>query len=84
MNDQAPDRQAVHDELERARQTLRQLVTAATAADLRRRTSGTRWTNEQMLFRAWPPFPVRLSAVRPAGRPLRRQVRAGGVGRDVS
>jgi hypothetical protein len=44
------DRQAVHDELERVRVDLHHLVTHATAADLRRRTDGTRWTNQQMLW----------------------------------
>ncbi|HEU4807642.1 MAG TPA: DinB family protein [Homoserinimonas sp.] len=34
----------------RARIELRELLADATPADLRRRTIGTRWTNEQMLF----------------------------------
>jgi hypothetical protein len=46
----AVDRQATHAELERARTTLHDLASGASRADLRRRTSGTRWTNEQMLF----------------------------------
>lgn len=44
------DRQSIHDELERVRADLRTLVEHATVADLRRRTSGTRWTNGQMLW----------------------------------
>jgi hypothetical protein len=44
------DRQSIHDELERVRADLRLLVAHATAADLRRRTNGTRWTNGQMLW----------------------------------
>lgn len=40
----------IHVELERARSTLHGLASRASAADLRRRTTGTRWTNEQMLF----------------------------------
>lgn len=34
----------------RARTELRELLADATPADLRRRTIGTRWTNEQLLF----------------------------------
>jgi len=44
------DRRAVHEEMERARATFRQLLRSASPADLRRRTQGTRWTNEQLLF----------------------------------
>lgn len=44
------DRQAIHDELERARTAFRHLLGTATEAELRRRTDGTLWTNEQLLF----------------------------------
>lgn len=44
------DRQAIHAELERVRADLHRLVAEATAAELRRHTEGTRWTNRQMLF----------------------------------
>jgi hypothetical protein len=44
------DRQPIHEELERVRLDLHQLVEHATALDLRRRTDGTRWTNGQMLW----------------------------------
>lgn len=44
------DRQPTHDEWERVRADLHQLVRHATAADLRRGTTGTRWTNQQMLW----------------------------------
>jgi hypothetical protein len=47
---QPTDRRSIHDELERVRADLHRLVAGATAADLRRRTDGTRWTNQQMLF----------------------------------
>lgn len=50
MQDQAAARQQVHDELERVRQDLRALVSQATSAELRRRSDGTRWTNQQLLF----------------------------------
>lgn len=44
------DRQSIHDELERVRADLHHLISRATAADLARRTDGTRWTNRQMLW----------------------------------
>jgi len=44
------DRSLTHDELERARQTFRQLVEQAGDADLRQPSSGTRWNNRQLLF----------------------------------
>jgi hypothetical protein len=44
------DRQPIHEELERVRLDLHQLVDQATTRDLRRRTDGTRWTNGQMLW----------------------------------
>ena len=44
------DKQSVHDELDRARQTFRQLVEQADEEDLRRPSNGTRWTNRQLLF----------------------------------
>ncbi len=44
------DRQAVHEQWEHDRATLHQLVATATTADLRRRSRGTRWTNQQLLF----------------------------------
>jgi len=45
-----PDRQIVRDEMDRARQGFHRLLDHATVADLRRPSTGTRWTNEQMLF----------------------------------
>jgi hypothetical protein len=44
------DRNAVAADLERCRRQLRELLSAADPADLRRLTHGTRWTNEQLLF----------------------------------
>ena len=40
----------VHAELERVRETFHQLVETSSAAELRRPTNGTRWTNSQLLF----------------------------------
>jgi hypothetical protein len=45
-----PTRQDLVDELEQARLTLHRLLDQASAADLRRASCGTRWTNEQLLF----------------------------------
>ncbi|MGW6054342.1 DinB family protein [Streptomyces sp. NPDC055189] len=50
MSTPSLDRQAIHEELERARRTFHQLLDDASDADLRRATEGTRWTNEQLLF----------------------------------
>jgi len=44
------DTLAIHEELERARADFHQLLDAATSDDLARRTTDTRWTNEQLLF----------------------------------
>ena len=40
----------VHAELERVRETFHRLVETSSAAELRRPTDGTRWTNSQLLF----------------------------------
>ena len=50
MNGDASDRAATHDELERVRLTIHELVAHASAAELRQPSAGTRWTNEQLLF----------------------------------
>jgi len=44
------DREAIRDEMERTRQTFHHPLGHATAAELRRPSDGTRWTNEQLLF----------------------------------
>ncbi|MTD57300.1 DinB family protein [Amycolatopsis pithecellobii] len=44
------DRQAVHEEMERARASFHELLNGASDADLRRRSDGTRWNNKQLLF----------------------------------
>lgn len=44
------DRQSIHEEMERSRSIVRHLVSQASAADLRRRSDGTRWTNGQLLY----------------------------------
>ena len=48
--DQPWDRQAVHEELDRVQADFRRLLGQATPAGLARRTSGTKWTSEQLLF----------------------------------
>jgi DinB family protein len=42
--------QAVSAEMAQVRQDFRRLITHASAADLRRPTDGTKWTNKQLLF----------------------------------
>lgn len=44
------DRQTVHEQWERDRVAFHELVVAATPAELRRRSDGTRWANQQLLF----------------------------------
>lgn len=46
----AMDRQAVRDDYARARQTFHALVDTTSPTDLARRTSGTRWTNRELLW----------------------------------
>ncbi|ANS28063.1 hypothetical protein R1CP_16885 [Rhodococcus opacus] len=51
MSEQPPvDRAAIAADLERARRVLHELLDAASSVELSRRSSGTRWTNEQLLF----------------------------------
>ena len=50
MSGTSPTRQDIHDELERVRADFHALVATTTPADLRRSSSGTRWTNGQLLF----------------------------------
>jgi hypothetical protein len=50
VDEQAVTRELVHNELERARLAFHTLVAEASPLALRRRTNGTRWTNEQLLF----------------------------------
>jgi hypothetical protein len=44
------DREAIRDDYRQARHAFEQLLTHATPEDLRRRTNGTKWTNEELLF----------------------------------
>jgi hypothetical protein len=65
------DRQAISRDLETSRRQLHELLTPADTADLRRRSEGTRWTNEQLLFHMVFGFMivrVLLSLVRLFGR----------------
>ena len=43
-------RAGIQQEMEQARLDFHELVKRASAEDLRRRTTGTRWTNRQLLF----------------------------------
>lgn len=44
------DRASLHAEMQASRHDLAQLLAAASAPELDRRSEGTRWTNEQLLF----------------------------------
>ena len=44
------DKAAVHDEMEQARTSFHDLLDRASAHDLRRLSTGTRWNNRQLLF----------------------------------
>jgi hypothetical protein len=44
------DRTPIHTEMDRVRIDFRELVDTATVAQLRRRTHGTKWNNDQLLF----------------------------------
>ncbi|WP_431958563.1 DinB family protein [Nocardia lijiangensis] len=48
--DRIVDRAGIDAELERVRREFRQLLGSADARDFERRSDGTRWTNEQLLF----------------------------------
>ncbi|MFB7256210.1 DinB family protein [Streptomyces nojiriensis] len=50
MNAIAMDRQAVHEDYERARQTFHRLLDSASEEELSGATHGTKWTNEQLLW----------------------------------
>jgi hypothetical protein len=50
MTDQVVDRNGIAAEMERARAELHRLVDEADANGFERRSDGTRWTNEQLLF----------------------------------
>jgi hypothetical protein len=50
MSDPIVDRAALTNELERARADFHRLLAMATGDDWGKPTSGTRWTNEQLLF----------------------------------
>jgi hypothetical protein len=86
---QGTDRQPIHAELERVRADLHQLVAHASASELRSPTSGTRWTNGQLLWHmvfgyliVWRLLPlVRALARLPDGysRPFAAALNAGTV-----
>ncbi|HTF48682.1 MAG TPA: DinB family protein [Pseudonocardia sp.] len=44
------DRHAVHEEMERAQKSFHAMLDTASNTELRRRSSGTRWNNKQLLF----------------------------------
>ncbi len=62
----------------RAAQELEARLAAATPGDLRRRTNGTKWTNEQLLFHMVFGYTV-VRALLPLVRIISRLPRTGGT-----
>jgi hypothetical protein len=65
------DRQVVHEEMERARASFHQLWEGASKVELRRGSTGTRWTNQQLLFHmllGYLIMPALMNLVRVFGR----------------
>ncbi|MBO0891304.1 MAG: DinB family protein [Acidothermales bacterium] len=65
------DRQAIHDEMDRVVAQFRRLVRDASASELSRRSDGTRWTNQELLFHMLFGYLIvraLLGMVRTAGR----------------
>jgi hypothetical protein len=65
------DRRAITAEMDQARQTFHRLLDHATDTGLRRRSNGTKWTNEQLLFHmlfGYLIMPALLVIVRTFGR----------------
>jgi hypothetical protein len=50
MVESGPPMEAIHAELDRVRSEFHDLVTHATASDLRRKSAGTDWSNRELLF----------------------------------
>jgi hypothetical protein len=50
MVESGPPTEAIHAELDRVRSEFHDLVTHATASDLRRKSAGTDWSNRELLF----------------------------------
>ena len=50
MIEEPVDRGSIHRDLDQAVTVLHQLLADASPTDLRRKTDGTRWSNEQLLF----------------------------------
>ena len=44
------DRRLIHDEMDKARTQFHRLLADASPVDLKRRSDGTRWTNQELLF----------------------------------
>ncbi|MEV6823818.1 DinB family protein [Amycolatopsis sp. NPDC051102] len=81
------DRQAVHEQWDRDLATLRALVADTPAAQLRRRSRGTRWTNRQLVFHLVFGYQITralLVLVRVSGRLPDRASRGFAAGLDAA
>jgi hypothetical protein len=61
------DRQALHDEIEQARTQFHRLLANASAADPKRQSDGTRWSNQELLFHMLFGYIVVLTLLRLVG-----------------
>ena len=77
--DERVDRAVLHAEMDQSRGDLARLVAAASDPDLRRRSAGTRWTNEQLLFHMVFGYMV-VRALLPLVRAMSRLPRPVGAG----
>ena len=75
----AVDRAGLHAEMQWARDDLARLLAAASSADLERGSTGTRWTNEQLLFHMVFGYMV-VRALLPLVRVVSRLPRPVGTG----
>jgi hypothetical protein len=73
------DREAIYEELRRARVTFRRLVDEASPEELARASSGTRWTNQQLLFHMLLGYLVTRALIVLAGTFARLPARASRV-----
>ena len=73
------DREAIYEELRRVRVTFRHLIEEASPADLARASSGTRWTNQQLLFHMLLGYLITRALIVLAGMFARLPARASRV-----
>lgn len=78
------DKQAVHEDFDQVRSEFRALLHDATDEELRRRSSGTRWNNRQLLFHMLLGFLIMRALLALARIMLGCQARSAAAGRGCS